>query len=85
MFLDIITEFLTILNFDATKLQYVSSSTGSFIPNATLMDSIAGGSVTLDVAGMGTSSCASGTGTIITVVFDTKPAVVLISPLGQPT
>jgi len=59
------------LNFDAAKLQYVSSSAGSFIPNATLMDSSAGGSVILDVAGMGASSCASGTGTIITVVFDT--------------
>jgi hypothetical protein len=59
------------LNFDAAKLQYVSSSAGSFISNATLMDSSAGGSVTLDVAGMGASSSASGTGTIITVVFDT--------------
>jgi len=59
-----------ILNFDASKLQYISSVAGSFIPDATLMDSNTNGSITLDVAGLGTFSYASGTGTIITVVFE---------------
>lgn len=61
------------LNFDASKLQYSSSSTGSFIPNATLMDSSTNGSVTLDIAGLGASGYHSGigAGTIITVKFDT--------------
>ena len=59
-----------ILNFDASKLQYISSAAGIFIPDATLMDSSTNGSITLDVAGLGTSSYASGTGTIITVVFE---------------
>jgi hypothetical protein len=59
-----------ILNFDASKLQYISSAAASFIPDATLMTSSANGSITLDVAGLGTFSYASGTGTIITVVFE---------------
>ena len=59
-----------ILNFDASKLQYISSAAGTFIPDATLMDSSTNGSITLDVAGLGASSYASGTGTIITVVFE---------------
>jgi hypothetical protein len=61
------------LNFDASKLQYSSSSAGSFIPNATLMDSSTSSSVTLDIAGLGTSGYHSGTGTetIITVKFNT--------------
>ena len=61
------------LNFESSKLQYSSSSKGSFIPNATLMDSSTSSSVTLDIAGLGASGYHSGmgTGTIITVVFDT--------------
>jgi len=61
------------LNFDAAKLQYNSSTAGSFIPNATLFASSTNGSVNLDIAGLGASSYHSGmgTGTIITVVFDT--------------
>ncbi len=61
------------LNFDASKLQFSSSSAGSFIPNATLMDYSTSSSVTLDIAGLGTSGYHSGmgTGTIITVEFDT--------------
>ena len=61
------------LNFESSKLQYSSSSKGSFIPNATLMDSSTSSSVTLDIAGLGVSGYHSGmgTGTIITVVFNT--------------
>ena len=61
------------LNFDASKLQYSSSSAGGFIPNATLMDSSTNGSVTLDIAGLGASGYHSGigAGTIMTVKFDT--------------
>jgi len=61
------------LNFDGSKLDYSSSSKGSFIPNATLLDSSTSSSVTLDIAGLGASGYHSGmgTGTIITVVFDT--------------
>jgi hypothetical protein len=62
-----------ILNFNASKLQYSSSTAGSFIPNATLMANSTNGSVTLDIAGLGASGYHSGmgTGTIITVKFDT--------------
>jgi hypothetical protein len=61
------------LNFDASKLQYSSSTAGSFIPNATSFASSTNGSVNLDIAGLGASGYHSGmgTGTIITVVFDT--------------
>ena len=65
-----------ILNFDATKLQYSSSDDGDFIPNDTLqeksIDNI-NGSITLDIAGLGTSGYHSGigSGTIMTVTFDT--------------
>ena len=79
--IDVVVEGVTdlrganiILNFDATKLQYASSTAGSFIPSATLLvQSIdnTNGTVTLDIAGLGLSAYASGTGTIITVVFDT--------------
>ena len=61
------------LNFDASKLQYVSSAAGSFIPDATLLvQSIdnTNGTVILDIAGFGTSAYASGSGTIMTVVFE---------------
>ena len=77
--IDVVVEVVTdlrgasvTLNFDASKLQYSSSSAGSFIPNATLMDSSTSSSVTLDIAGLGTSGYHSGmgTGTIITVEFD---------------
>jgi hypothetical protein len=63
------------LNFDASKLQYSSSSNGNFIPNDTLqvisIDNT-NGSVTLDIAGLGLSGYHSGTGTgtIIIVVFE---------------
>jgi len=60
------------LNFDATKLQYVSSAPGSFFSNAVIMpttpDNI-NGSVTLALATL--AETPSGTGTIITVVFNT--------------
>jgi len=60
------------LNFDATKLQYASSTDGGFIPSAFLapatVDNV-NGSVTLYIAGL--AGPASGTGTIITVKFDT--------------
>ena len=61
------------LNFDASKLQYSSSTAGSFIPNATLMANSTNGSVNLDIAGLGASGYHGGlgTGTIITVKFDT--------------
>jgi len=58
------------LNFNASKLQYVSSAYGGFIPSATLMDSSANGSVTLDIAGLGATAYASGSGTIMTVIFN---------------
>ena len=61
------------LNFDASKLQYVSSTDGSFIPSATLLEQSidnTNGSVTLDIAGLGASAYASGSGTIMTVIFN---------------
>ena len=61
-----------ILNFDASKLQYNSSADGGFIPGALLAPPIidnTNGSVTLDIASI--ISCASGTGIIMTVTFDT--------------
>ena len=63
------------LNFNASRLQYSSSSNGDFIPNDTLqvisIDNTKG-SVTLDIAGLGISGYHSGTGTgtIIIVVFE---------------
>jgi len=61
-----------ILNFDASKLQYASSADGGFIPGALLapptVDNI-NGSVTLDIASI--ISYTSGTGTIMSVTFDT--------------
>ena len=64
------------LNFDASKLQYASSADGGFIPSVLLLEKSldnTNGSVTLDIAGLGVSAYHSGTGTgtIITVVFDT--------------
>jgi hypothetical protein len=60
------------LNFDATKLQYVSSATGSFFSSAFIMpttpDNI-NGSVTLALITL--AETPSGTGTIITVIFNT--------------
>jgi hypothetical protein len=64
------------LNFDASKLQYSDSDDGSFIPEDFLasptVDNV-GGSVVLSIAGLGASGYHSGTGTgtIITVVFNT--------------
>jgi len=61
------------LNFDASKLQYISSANGGFIPSAFLpaptVDNV-NGSIILDIAGMGASAYASGSGTIMTVVFE---------------
>jgi uncharacterized protein YjdB len=81
--IDVVVENVTdlrganiILNFDASKLQYSSSDDGNFIPNDTLqvtnIDNT-NGSVTLDIAGLGTSGYHSGmgTGTIMTIEFDT--------------
>ena len=84
--IDVVVEDVTdlrgasiILNFAASNLQYASSDDGDFIPNDTLqVKSIdnTNGSVTLDIAGLGESGYHSGTGTgtIITVVFDTVDA-----------
>jgi len=61
------------LNFDASKLQYVSSTNSGFIPSATLLEQSidnTNGSVTLDIAGLGASAYASGSGTIMTVIFN---------------
>ena len=78
--IDVVVEDVTdlkgariVLNYNASKLQYSSSTAGSFIPNANLFASSTNGSVNLDIAGLGASSYHSGmgTGTIITVVFDT--------------
>jgi hypothetical protein len=76
--IDVVVENVTdlrgarvVLNYDASKLQYSSSTAGGFIPSANLFASSTNGSVTLDIAGLGAASFASGTGTIITVVFDT--------------
>jgi len=78
--IDVVVENVTdlrganiILNFDASKLQYVSSTDSGFIPSATLLEQSidnTNGSVTLDIAGIGTSAYASGSGTIITVVLE---------------
>lgn len=59
-----------ILNFDASKLHYISSAEGSFIHDAKLITSSTNGSIILDVAGLGTFSYASGTGIVITIVFE---------------
>jgi len=81
--IDVVVEDVTdlrganiILNFDATKLQYSSSDDGDFIPNDTLQEKSidnTNGSITLDIAGLGTSGYHSGigSGTIMTVTFDT--------------
>ena len=85
--IDVVVEDVTdlrganiILNFDPVGLQYVSSADGGFIPpipdapDATLMEGNidnTNGTVTLDIAGFGVSAYASGTGTIMIVVFDT--------------
>jgi len=60
------------LNFDASKLQYISSANGGFIPSATLLEQSidnTNGTVILDIAGLGASAYASGSGTIMAVVF----------------
>lgn len=66
------------LNFNASKLQYISSADGGgFIPNATdtmeLLVDNTNGTATLSIAGLGISGYHSGmgTGTIMTVVFNT--------------
>jgi hypothetical protein len=58
------------LNFDATKLQYSSSSPGSFFSSAFIVPQILGsGWVTLQMLTLAEKP--SGTGTILTVVFAT--------------
>ena len=62
------------LDFDASILQYSSSSEGGFIPNADLWEySIDNnnGSVVLDTAGLGTMGYASGEGRMMSVTFNT--------------
>jgi len=63
------------LNFDASKLQYVSSAGGGFIPGAFLapatVDNV-GGTVLLDIVSL--SSYASGSGNIVSVVFESIAA-----------
>ena len=57
------------LNFDATKLEYVSSSPGAFFSSAFIMPPTLGsGSVRLEILTLAEKP--SGTGTIMTVVFD---------------
>jgi hypothetical protein len=60
------------LNFEPAQLQYASSADGGFLPGATLMPPAVdntGGSVVLDIVSL--NSYASGTGTVVTVTFDT--------------
>ena len=57
------------LNFDAAKLQYVSSAPGDFFSSAFIVSATPGsGSVTIDM--MSLAEKPSGTGTILTVVFE---------------
>jgi len=57
------------LNFDAAKLEYVSSAPGSFFTNAFIVGATPGsGSVTIEM--MTLAEKPSGTGTILTVVFE---------------
>ena len=61
-------------NFEADKLQYDSAINEDFISNATLLEQTidnVGGEVTLDIAGLGINSYASGCGTLFTVTFST--------------
>lgn len=61
------------LNFEADKLQYDSAISEDFIPNATLLEQTidnVDGEVTLDIAGLGINSYASGCGTLFTVTFN---------------
>jgi hypothetical protein len=63
-----------VLEFDASKLQYVSSTAGSFIPNSFLfeqnIDNIDGSISLAIIAALGDSNYASGSGTIMTVIFE---------------
>jgi hypothetical protein len=63
-----------VLEFDASKLQYVSSTAGSFIPNSFLfeqnIDNINGSINLAIIAALGDSNYASGSGTIMTVIFE---------------
>ncbi len=60
-------------DFDATRLQYESSTEKQFIPNAFLLESNidnSKGEVTIDIAGLGKNSYASGSGEIFTMTFN---------------
>ena len=63
-----------ILEFDASKLQYISSAAGSFIPNSFLFEqniNNINGSISLAIiAALGDNNYASGSGTIMTVIFE---------------
>jgi len=63
------------LNFDSAYLQYVSAQDGGFIPD---VDSVVedyvdntAGILSLDIAGLGDTAYASGSGTIMSITFDT--------------
>jgi len=63
------------LNFDSTYLQYVSAQDGGFIPD---VDSVVedyvdntAGILSLDIAGLGDTAYASGSGTLMNITFDT--------------
>lgn len=63
-----------VLNFNAFQLKYDSVIKSDFIPDAILLESSidnTGGSVVLDIAGLGTTTYASGNGRIMIVTFDT--------------
>lgn len=63
------------LNFDSTYLQYVSAQDGGFIPD---VDSVVedyvdntAGILSLDIAGLGDTAYATGSGTLMSIIFDT--------------
>jgi hypothetical protein len=63
------------LNFDSAYLQYASAQDGGFIPDVDsvvegYVDNIAG-ILSLDIAGLGDTAHASGSGTIMSITFDT--------------
>jgi hypothetical protein len=74
------------LNFNPAQLQYVSSADSGFVPSATLMEDTidnTNGLVTLDIAGLGNYN--SGSGTIMTITFNTIEAGTSIVIFGTTT